>query len=155
MRVFFAMVAVGALCAVVSACGSDSTGDGTDKSSTTGDKSSDGGGSSSTGGGGVTECGPAKCPAGQYCVANTTCNAGCTSNQNCADGQPCIDIDDVSHVGKCQQKETKDCAAFMTKCNACNGGALCSQSSCDALSAACVNCVATSNCDDTGKCPCQ
>jgi hypothetical protein len=81
--------------------------------------------------------------------------AGCTSDQNCASNQSCENVDSLSHVGTCQNHATKDCAAFFTKCNACGGGAMCTQQVCDALSAECVSCVASVNCDDSGSCPCN
>lgn len=137
--------------AVGAGCGSgdDNEDDGGGSGGTAGKGS--GGSGNSTGG---ELCGAAKCPAGQYCVNGVSCTPGCTSNNDCASNQTCANIDDVTHVGTCQNVATKDCAGYLTKCQACNGGELCTQQVCDAYSLECVNCIAASNCDDSGDCPC-
>jgi hypothetical protein len=125
------------------------------------DHNGSGGTAGTKGGGGTgndtgTElCGTDKCPAGQYCVNGVTCTPGCTSDDDCASNQVCGSIDDVSHVGTCEKVATKDCPGYLTKCDACGGGDLCTQKVCDAYSLECVNCIAASNCNDSGDCPCD
>jgi hypothetical protein len=133
--------------------GSGAAGSGGSAASGTGGASS--GATGGTTGDGPGLCGTSQCPAGQYCVAGTTCTPGCTTDADCAQNEDCEDIDDVIHVGTCKDLPVKDCAGFIKKCSACAGGTLCTQQSCDALSAECVNCVAKANCDDSGTCPCD
>ncbi len=61
---------------------------------------------------------------------------------------------ELSHVGTCKNKEVKDCAGYVNKCNACMGGNLCIQQVCEGLSLECVQCIVASNCGDSGNCPC-
>jgi hypothetical protein len=116
---------------------------------------SGGSGAGGTGGSGAPICGDSKCPAGQYCVAGVSCMPGCTADENCADDQRCGNIDDVSHVGTCEDIPMKDCPGYLEKCDACGGGELCTQQVCDAFSLDCINCVAESSCSESGECPCR
>lgn len=144
---FVAVLALG----VGTGCGSGSDEGNDDGSGGSAATNGSGGSANSTG---DELCGTAKCPAGQYCVNGVACTPGCTSNNDCASNQVCGSIDDVTHVGTCENVATKDCAGYLTKCQACQGGELCTQQVCDAYSLECVNCIAASNCDDSAECPC-
>ena len=113
------------------------------------------GGTGATAGTGQDLCGTASCPPGQFCVNGVACTPGCLTDGDCAEGQDCEDIDDVTHIGTCRDRPVKDCPGYLTKCEACGGGELCTQQVCDGLSDDCVNCVAEASCNDSGDCPCD
>jgi hypothetical protein len=134
--------------APLTACGGSESTDGAGGGGSSGNNTS----TSSGGSNGTTPCGavdgsPKQCIAGQYCKDETLsiCDNGCLSNSNCASDQQCMK-DSGANVGSCQGTATKDCATFITKCQACQGGSSCTQAFCDAASAECITCVNNSNC---------
>jgi hypothetical protein len=139
----------------VCACGSDDSDDGGKQQGAGGSMAS--GGSTGSGGepqAGFTNCGEQQCQPGQSCF-NFVCVSGCASSVNCLANQTCENVDDVSHVGTCTDgAPAKDCDAFISKCQACGGGEECSPVACEGYSAECVECLISSNCDDSLNCPC-
>jgi len=145
---FVALLTLGAGCS----SDSDDKGKGEQAGAGTAGKAGSGGNGSTPGG---ALCGTAKCPAGQYCVDQVACTPGCTSNDDCGADQVCGSIDDVTHVGTCEDVPMKDCAGYLKKCEACSGGELCTQQVCDALTLECVNCIASASCDGSDACACD